>query len=618
MTGVKDTVLRASVPLLGHGSGAGGALFNIAATVVLWLGLISLPSVPSPDLDTSWQLTLHHAWVRNLAFGRDIIFTYGPWGWLNTRTYHPATFTAHVVWKLGWAALCAALIMMVAGRLSWPRRLALFAAALLALPAYADVWSMLVIGGVMLWLASTESVTARRLIAVGGLLGFLALQKFTASTMTVLGAGVVCLELSRRRDWRAIGWLAGSLTVSVAAWWLVAGQTLSLFPWFLGGSVEMAAGYTDAMFLDEPPAVFRLGLITGLTYLCVVWGWPRRQSLPVSFLLTVLGVLLWKQYFVRADAHVLGFFFAMLFAGITAPLFGDPGMPRRLTSWALCLLAVWGAVQVPRVAEVGSRLPHRLVENVRRLIALREYRHGLERDIMEAAAAIYVPAIRAHVGQARVDQFGHEQTTLLWNDLNYAPRPVPQSYAAYSGPLAARNEEYYRSTGAPDFTLAKLQTIDGRLPSLDDAVLLPRLVTDHQPVLLENGILLLRRRKEAATLALEPRASGTIAFGVEYPVPGGAGAVWVRLDVRLSWLGALRTLLYKPPSVWLAIRDEGGAVRRFRLVRAAARAGFLLSPLLLDTADLERLVTTRTGRTVRSVWLEVHPRDRRFFRRSVR
>src|SRR5262245_21139988 len=42
-------------------------------------------------LDTSWVLALHHAFASSLAFGRDVVFTFGPWGFLFGSMYHPAT-----------------------------------------------------------------------------------------------------------------------------------------------------------------------------------------------------------------------------------------------------------------------------------------------------------------------------------------------------------------------------------------------------------------------------------------------------------------------------------------------------------------------------------------------
>src|SRR4030095_15021986 len=52
--------------------------------------------------DPSWQMALHEAFVHRLQHGRQIVFTYGPWGFILTRMYHPGTYR----WMLlAWAII---------------------------------------------------------------------------------------------------------------------------------------------------------------------------------------------------------------------------------------------------------------------------------------------------------------------------------------------------------------------------------------------------------------------------------------------------------------------------------------------------------------------------------
>jgi hypothetical protein len=54
-------------------------------------------------LDDAWIQMLHTAFAERLQFGRDIVFTFGPWGFLYCG-YHPATYLISVV---VWAVLAA-------------------------------------------------------------------------------------------------------------------------------------------------------------------------------------------------------------------------------------------------------------------------------------------------------------------------------------------------------------------------------------------------------------------------------------------------------------------------------------------------------------------------------
>ena len=61
--------------------------------------------VPNENLDPSWNWALHEAFSRGLRFGHDIVFTYGPFGFLAGRMYHPQTFLLFVALKLGLSLL---------------------------------------------------------------------------------------------------------------------------------------------------------------------------------------------------------------------------------------------------------------------------------------------------------------------------------------------------------------------------------------------------------------------------------------------------------------------------------------------------------------------------------
>ncbi|MBV8351256.1 MAG: hypothetical protein JOZ21_03155, partial [Verrucomicrobia bacterium] len=61
----------------------------VAATVLLIMPLS--PSFPGVGLDLSWEYALNEAVARHLVFGRDIVFTLGPLGFVFANMYHPAT-----------------------------------------------------------------------------------------------------------------------------------------------------------------------------------------------------------------------------------------------------------------------------------------------------------------------------------------------------------------------------------------------------------------------------------------------------------------------------------------------------------------------------------------------
>lgn len=87
------------------------------ASALLYVFSRFIPCTPpdhSPILDFSWAQALHMAFDRHLQFGRDIVFGYGPWGFLGGG-YYPPTHLVSVIawimlslvfWRAGWQLAC--------------------------------------------------------------------------------------------------------------------------------------------------------------------------------------------------------------------------------------------------------------------------------------------------------------------------------------------------------------------------------------------------------------------------------------------------------------------------------------------------------------------------------
>jgi hypothetical protein len=89
--------------------------------------------------------------------------------------------------------------------------------------------------------------------------------------------------------------------------------------------------------------------------------------------------------------------------------------------------------------------------------------------------------------------------------------------------------------------------------------------------------------------------------------------LWLELDLPLSLLGHLRTVCYQPPLVRLRLTDTSGDTSDYRLPLSQAREGFILNPIIDDTADYLTFVSGGPRRRVQSLAVMIEPDDRRFF-----
>jgi hypothetical protein len=208
------------------------------------------------------------------------------------------------------------------------------------------------------------------------------------------------------------------------------------------------------------------------------------------------------------------------------------------------------------------------------------------------------------VGAASVDLVSCDQGVVLINGLNYTPRPVFQSYSAYTPALAALNLAFYRSAAAPAFVLWRQETIDGRFPTIDDAPLVAEMPRAYEAQFTEGDYVILKRvrdlpaRPQARVLLAERSA----AFGEAVPVPESGGtAIWLQADLGLNLLGRARAALYRPPEVTMRVVDARGSATEWRIIPAVAADGFLLVPFLQSTADFNAFIRGTGSRGIRSV-----------------
>ncbi len=599
-------------------------LLDVVLVLLLWPVLMIFPSAPETYLDASWQETLVYAHAQGWQFGRDLIFTWGPWGFLNS-IFHfgDAAAVTRLGWELGGKLLLVVGLLAGTRRLS-PGRQAVFAVVCaLCLPVFQDAAYLLFITVAVLAGLLRPGAQRGVMLAIVVALAFLAQIKFTYALLVGAGVGLAGVVHLSRRQWLAAGLLGGGFLLAYLGWWLAAGQNPDNIVPYLRRSWEVSTGYAEAMSADESLAVFLCGLAVLAFHGAFVWQIWRRQTdraLAAGTVLFLLAVwfLAWKHGFTRADGHVMGFFFYALPVALVLPVLCFPEVPRW--SWLdlavlPCLAGLWffePGLPLKLPASALSRLQVNIPAAWHITTLPAAWRAELER----ARTANALPTIRRAVGAASVDVFNYEQGVALLNGLNFSPRPVFQGYSAYTSRLAGRNLHHYQSA-APDYVLWHHSSIDDRFPTLDDAPLVAELARAYRPVLTEDDFLLLQRTAPfpAAPLARELLQRQTVALGESLAVPAVSDcALWVQIFPDATQLGRLRALLYKPAMLNLTVEEVTGRQTTWRLLPRIAEDGFLLQPFLETQSDFGAYLRGRGRKQIRSLRIDASAGDGEFWK----
>lgn len=605
---------------------AGFSLLTLGAIFFVLLNNLWPYSTPSRALDGSWAYVLH-ALAGKAHFGSELVFTYGPLGFLIAHGDTPDTY----LWRLVFGGL---LLLGVywqicllrfrgpgASPLTVHDALLFLAVAPLAV-TYAFFGRMLFPDGAtslmlafcmvnLVRLSAPEYRTTRLIIAAS--LATLALVK---GTLIAIIAPFMILMLIRR-----VVFKMGNLDAPVAtllfflALWLATGNQLLDLPNFLWATKEIASGFTTGMQADGAfqrqtrMAFLALSVLLALRYADSA-GPSRIDRAIVGIVFLVLGLMLTKHGTDRFDGHVFSPAFTLFALSLVS-------FVAARTSWRAMLLSV-AAVLVSTVTlnyALKSQVPDMSAQERRLWIAqggdvIRQAREQLRlagklRNMQEEQKTHFDNVV-AELGKGlpdvppsqTVDIYSYKQGAVLARNFNYHPRPVFQSYSVYTPWLAKRNRDFLASTAAPDRIFFAIDPIDQKLAAMEDGLSWLELLSRYR---LRGGFtfagaqhLDLEKAPVARALAYGTPDTYRLEREAWHEVPSD-GLLWLHGEpTQRSIAKSLLAQLYKSPIYWLELELDGGRVFRRRLIEPLMDSGFLLSPFIDNTRSFRQMARSLT------------------------
>ncbi|MBI2379733.1 MAG: hypothetical protein HYV16_03120 [Gammaproteobacteria bacterium] len=594
-----------SIELL-HKLVVGFVVLGTLAVLVAWS-----PGMPAYGLDNSWKYAMGQSVAQGLVFGRDVIFTFGPYAAVDTHEYHPATAAQMLAGSLLFVSALAAGIATLAWhsrRWAW----AVFTPAILVLLRLSDPlffvlpWLYVLIAG-RIALAEEHPdrlplgrATFGTLILLVAALALSSLVKgtFAIGACIALGLSVPVLW---KRDWR---WATGtvlSYLSALAGLWVSAGQPIADLPGFFRGLGPIVSGYSEAMATAGPASERNHYLLAAMLVASTAIPLYRRRGFLVatasalSLLLTLL--LAFKAGYVRQDGHVLMSAGALLLIGWF--MLFDYRERLALVPVFVCF-AGWFFIDRHRLEEPvkkhmeDARMKFRYPIDgfVRRFVNP----GGLNEEYRKSREAIRfaypLPAIAG-----TVDIYSHDQARLFASKLSWSPRPVIQSYSAYTPELARLNAEHLAGPRAAQTLLFAIQPIDGRLASLEDGLSWPVMLSRYAITGRVDEYLVLSRKKEAETAPSDPLAQPLLEarphIGQSVSLPQTGELLWAKLEIEPTLKGRLLAKLFRLPALKLTYTFPNGTQRRYRFISEVGKSGFLLAPVVAEEEDFLALASSR-------------------------
>ena len=552
--------------------------------------------MPAAGLDPSWMLGLNQAIAQGLAFGKDIIFSYGPYSSIYTEAYHPATNLMMIGGSLYLAVSWWVCLFLLMNGVQWRWILALcicLSGMIYARDSLFFSYPLLVGLATYKTLDSDRKISPYAPYFFALLFAPFGLLPLIKASLLIFCLAVLALcfvyILACKRNILAIICLMTPV-ISMFLFWSGSGQLPVNLPDFLINTVLMASGFTDAMGLDGNPVEIILYML-GCVLICVS-TLCQKQIRPDSrlFILSLFLVFLFfsfKSGFIRHNVHAFIPATSILIAALILPFAFRSKMALPLVIFSLLIWAYiinhYTNISVFKNIRANSTttwhgLKSRMTDN-----KWLKQNYDLSITFMKNQASL--PVL-----QGTTDIYSSKQTYLISSENTWSPRPIIQSYSAFSPMLARKNAQHLQGINAPDNIIFKMEPIDGRIPSLEDGASWPLLLANYQPTHVENDFLFLRKIHTPATsqgLTLLKQEKHYLKELVK--VPGKGQPVFAEITIKPTLFGYLTSTVLKPGQLTIVFELADGTRRQYRIITNMAKSTFLISPLVENTLEFAML-----------------------------
>ena len=572
-----------------------GPVLGAAALVALQTWRVGM-NPPGPGLDPSWNAGLAMATEQGLGYGREIVFSYGPLGFLQSQYmfYGGQGVLAFLFSGAVHLGLCVALVRALNRALPLLLGAAIAFLLLAVLPLLEQSLLLAVLAA--LWLLEEERPP--RAVDAFVVLGasFAAIEALVKLSTGPIVVAILLLALVGARAGRLrVAAFLGLFAVEALGLWMLAGQSLGAIPDFLANTREVVSGYSSAMIREVDVAPWKVtaasiaaaAIAAGLVAACGAGRFrDRRARRAAAALMGIAAFTVFKEGVVRTDAGHLSLFFSaacILWVAI-------PWTPRR----RLWLLAGAGAIALVGIPVRPPGMPTNLdaVANVRYAFdqvrnlaspSRRDEAMAIGRANMEATYRLDPGTLAALRGRTVAVEPWEAGVAWAYR-LDWRPLPVFQNYSAYTAVLDRVNAETAEDRDGPERILREnplavfpefpTRDLDSRYSGWDPPEQQRAVLCNFAPVRTTALWQVLARVPDRCG---EPRPAGAVAAGegeaVEVPAPRRGEVVFARIEgAGVEGVERLSTLLFRTRVRHLVL----DGARSYRLIPETAGDGLLL------------------------------------------
>jgi len=590
----------------------------LAVLLCLWSLPQSFCYAPGLLIDSVWVRTMNIAVAQHLSFGRDIAFTYGPLAILSTRNC--AHFSP--LWLLaGDLLLCAGLFHVLRKILAYSKNW--FWVLLLAILCYKGAGNSQLL--FLLFLAISVSCLKNRFgnyfevafCSITCVVLFLVKINYGFITFALLPFYVLAAFRYNKRAFFLC--LVVTLCSSV---FLFRYFHVALLAYMRTG-IQLIASYDEAMFQAAPLWMAVPFLVVFACIIVASFFFTRRKGASAVLLIPALLLsgfcyLLYRNGFIRFDfSHSYDFYSLFpLFIAITILMLGMAGL--RISKFIVLAVVLIAFTDLRLYPITWSNF--KIYTNHALFTSVTGYFGNLYScfrtpEVPDTSEITISNAQRQKIGNGTIDVIPNNVALLQGNQFNYHPRPVIQSYSAYSAGLDSLNARFFWQSKRPEWLMIGNESIDGRYPAWDEsltkaAIHLNYVSTGEEaecrtqtPGFSWRVLLFKSSSAEERVPVFAKIGEKTVHFDDTVAISfADSSPVYMSASLQYTLAGRVERLLFQPEPVTATLVTDAGAVG-YRAVKPIIAAPVLISHFIGSNEDLGNFLSgeIRKNKPIRAV-----------------
>lgn len=569
--------------------------------------LLSFPKIDpafSYGIDFSLPFAVNYFFSHGIHFGKDVIFTYGPLSFLKL----PVVMEDHLVLSIGFISvvyLTFAYATLYLGQLINKEKWLLHFGIVFFLSLILELDDLLM-GTTAVSLLIHHEVRKWKWLVIALFSSMFGL--YIKSSIGVVSHlflfSYILIHYFQFRDIRKPVKIVTAIVGIYFLFWVTVYGELNGSLNFLWATFQLAKDNSAAVSLYPENNWWLLGVALVAFFLIPLVSTTKNSYILYGlFLLSLFAS--WKHSYSREEgAHMTVFYhFLILFFSVFI-IFIDKIKPTHIVLMIVSLTALYSNMLFTTNYHRDESIHINGLDNFYKTFF--QYDKLVEQSVAASNTNIQPRKLPKEVldkiGNETVDVYPWDFSYIAANNLNWKPRKVLQSYAAYTEWLDQQDADYFSDGNGAQYVIWELTSdrygkhgfcsIDNRYLLNDEPEAVLQFFNHYSPVYKNSEIILFKKTDVKNFQTPQIIKSDTVVWNEWIKVPAiEDGILRIKGKISRNSIGRIKAFVYKDEQSCIDYMLSDGTIVQYRIVPNSVERGVWINPLIIGGAHTNLIQT---------------------------